>query len=91
MPNISIKMLEGRTHAQKEKLAKDLVEVLSRDLGADKHWITCTIEDYSAEEWQDVFKTEIADKPEDVVKKARVRPENFIIINGLYKKSGLPP
>lgn len=69
MPHISVKMLEGRTQAQKEKLAKDLVEVLSRDLGADKHWITCTIEDFDAQEWQSVFKTEIADKPNDVVYK----------------------
>ena len=69
MPHISVKMLEGRTQEQKEKLAKDLVEVLSRDLGADKHWITCTIEDFDAQEWQGVFKTEIADKPNDVVYK----------------------
>lgn len=67
MPNISVKMLEGRSQAQKEKLARDLVDVLSRDLGADKRWITCTIEDYDAQQWQDVFKTEIADKPDDVV------------------------
>lgn len=67
MPNISVKMLAGRSQAQKEKLAHDLVEVLSRDLGADKHWITCTIEDYDAEQWQNVFKTEIADKPDEVV------------------------
>ena len=70
MPNISIKMLEGRTEEQKQKLAKDLVEVLSRDLGADKHWITCTVEDFDAQEWQDVFKTEIADKPKSVVYKS---------------------
>ena len=67
MPNISVKMLAGRSQAQKEKLARDLVDVLSRDLGADKHWITCTIEDYDAEQWQKVFKTEIADKPDEVV------------------------
>ncbi|MCX4314596.1 MAG: tautomerase family protein [Clostridia bacterium] len=69
MPHISVKMLEGRTKAQKEKLAKDLVEVLSRDIGADKHWITCTIEDFDAQQWQDVFKTDVADKPSDVVYK----------------------
>lgn len=67
MPNISVKMLEGRSQAQKEKLARDLVDVLSRDLGADKRWITCTIEDYDAQEWQEIFKTEIADKPDEVV------------------------
>lgn len=69
MPNISVKMLQGRTEAQKKKLAQDLVEVLSRDLGADPYWITCTIEDYDAQEWQDVFKTEVADKPDEVVYK----------------------
>lgn len=79
MPNISIKMLAGRTQAQKEKLANDLVEVLSRDLGADKHWITCTIEDYDAQEWQNVFKTEIADKPAEVVfKKPEYDPADLL-------------
>ncbi len=79
MPNISVKMLKGRTQAQKEQLAKDLVEVLSRDLGADKHWITCTIEDYDAQEWQDVFQTEIADKPPAAVfKKPEYDPKDLL-------------
>lgn len=79
MPNISVKMLEGRTKEQKEKLARDLVEVLSRDLGASTHWITCTIEDYSAEEWQDVFASEIAGKPDSVVyKKPEYDPKDLL-------------
>lgn len=79
MPNISIKMLEGRTQAQKEKLARDLVEVLSRDLGADPYWITCTIEDYDAEQWQGVFRTEIAEKPDAVVfKKPEYDPKDLL-------------
>ncbi|MCH5162947.1 MAG: tautomerase family protein [Clostridiales bacterium] len=79
MPHISIKMLEGRTQAQKEKLAHDLVEVLSRDIGASTHWITCTVEDYDAEQWQDVFKTEIADKPDAVVfKKPEYDPKDLL-------------
>ncbi|MCH5161232.1 MAG: tautomerase family protein [Clostridiales bacterium] len=79
MPNISVKMLAGRTQAQKEQLAKDLVEVLSRDLGASKYWITCTIEDYDAEQWQEVFKTEIADKPDSVVfKKPEYDPKDLL-------------
>lgn len=79
MPNISVKMLKGRTQAQKEQLAKDLVEVLSRDLGADKHWITCTIEDYDAVEWQDVFQTEIAQKPSAAVfKKPEYDPKDLL-------------
>lgn len=79
MPHISIKMLKGRTAAQKEKLARDLVEVLSRDLGADPHRITCTVEDYDAQEWQTVFKTEIADKPSEVVyKKPEYDPADLL-------------
>ncbi len=79
MPNISIKMLAGRSEEQKKKLAKDLVEVLSRDLGASPHWITCTIEDYDAEQWQEVFKTEIAEKPPEVVfKKPEYDPKDLL-------------
>lgn len=79
MPHISIKMLEGRTEEQKQKLAKDLIDVLSRDLNADKHWITCTIEDYDAEEWQKVFKTEIKDKPNATIyKKPEYDPSDLL-------------
>jgi len=43
------------------------------------HYVTCTIEDYSAAEWQKVFKEEISDKPADkVFKKAEYDPKDLL-------------
>ena len=43
------------------------------------HYITCTVEDYTAEEWQDVFKTEVAEKPQEkVYKKAEYDPKDLL-------------
>ena len=56
MPHISVKMLEGRTEEQKRRLADALVKTLTQELGCSAHYVTCSIEDYDARQWQDVFK-----------------------------------
>ena len=63
MPHISIKMLEGRSEEQKKRLAAAMVKTLTQELHCSEHYVTCTVEDYSAKEWQKVFKDEVADKP----------------------------
>lgn len=79
MPHISVKMLQGRTEEQKEKLAAALVKTLTQELHCSEHFVTCTIEDYNAREWQDVFKTEISDKPAaKVYKKAEYDPKDLL-------------
>ena len=47
MPHISVKMLQGRSEAQKEKLAAALVKTLTEQLGCSDHYVTCTVEDLS--------------------------------------------
>ena len=69
MPHISVKMLEGRSEAQKKKLAAALVQTLTKELHCSEHYVTCTVEDFDAREWQDVFKSEVADKPANIVYK----------------------
>ena len=79
MPHISVKMLHGRTEEQKEKLAAALVKTLTQELHCSEHFVTCTIEDYNAREWQDVFKTEVSDKSADkVYKKAEYDPKDLL-------------
>ncbi len=78
MPHISVKMLEGRTEEQKKKLSQALVKALTKELGCSEHYVTCTIEDFNAKEWQDVFKEEITDKPEKVYKKAEYDPKDLL-------------
>ena len=53
--------------------------LLINDLCAfNKEDITATIEDFTAEEWQDVFKEEITDKPDKVYKKPNYDPKSLL-------------
>lgn len=79
MPHISIKMLEGRSEEQKKRLAAAMVKTLTQELHCSEHYVTCTVEDYSAQEWQRVFKDEVADKPAAAVyKKAEYDPKDLL-------------
>ena len=78
MPHIGIKMLEGRTEEQKAKAAEAVKNALSQSLGMSDHYITVTIEDFNAQEWQDVFKTEITDKPDKVYVQPKYDPKSLI-------------
>lgn len=79
MPHISVKMLEGTSEEQKKRLAAALVRALTEELHCSDHYVTCTVEDYSAVEWQTVFQREIAEKPVHVVyKKAEYNPKSLL-------------
>ena len=63
MPHISVKMLE----------------TLTTELHYPSNNVTNKIKDYSAAEWQKVFKEEISDKPADkVFKKAEYDPKDLL-------------
>ena len=78
MPHIGIKMLQGRTEEQKKKAAEAVKNALSESLNMGDHYITVTIEDYNAEEWQEVFKNEITDKPDKVYVKPNYDPKSLL-------------
>lgn len=78
MPHIGIKMLEGRTEEQKKKAAEAVKNALAQSLNMSDHYITVTIEDFNAEEWQNVFKSEITDKPEKVYVKPKYDPKSLL-------------
>lgn len=78
MPHISIKMLEGRTEEQKKKAAEAVKNALAQSLNMGDHYITVAIEDFNAEEWQEVFKAEITDKPDKVYVKPNYDPKSLL-------------
>ena len=78
MPHISIKMLAGRTEEQKKKAAEAVKNALAESLNMGDHYITVDIEDYTAEEWQEVFRTEITDKPDKVYVKPNYDPKSLL-------------
>lgn len=78
MPHISVKMLKGRTEAQKEKLAQELAKTLKNVLGVGDTHISVSVQDYTAQEWQDVFRQEITDNMPNVRIKPRYKPEDLL-------------
>lgn len=68
MPHIAVKMLEGRSEEQKLRLAEALQKTLTETLGTSETWVTVSVEDYSAKEWQDVFAKDIAGNAHTVIK-----------------------
>ena len=62
MPHISIKMLKGRTEEQKEKVANALADALVSSLGCSRRHVSVTVEDYTPQQWQEVFEQEITKK-----------------------------
>ena len=64
MPHVSIKMIKGRTEAQKEAAAEAVKEAIVKSLGAPAAVVSVSVEDFTPQQWQDIFKAEITDKPE---------------------------
>ena len=78
MPHISVKMLVGRSEEQKTRLAAALVKTLTEQLGCSDHYVTCTVEDFNAREWQDVFQKDIEEKQASLYKKAEYDPKSLL-------------
>lgn len=78
MPHISLKMLQGRTEEQKQRASAMLVEALKEALGVSDVHISCSIEDYTPQEWQEIFKEEITDKEENLYKKPAYDPKSLL-------------
>lgn len=70
MPHIQIKLLEGKTEEQKQKLAKELVIAAQKviELGDDS--FSVAIEDFSRDEWKnDVYPNDIMGRKDKLYKK----------------------
>ena len=77
MPHISIKMLKGRTDEQKNIATDKVADALCEALGCSKKHVSVSVEDFTAQEWQDVFAKEIADN-ENILKKPEYDPKDLL-------------
>lgn len=79
MPHISVKMLAGRSEEQKKRLSAALVKTLVQELHCSEQHVTCTVEDYTPEQWQKVFREEVSEKPAEVIyKKPEYDPKDLL-------------
>ena len=61
MPHITLKMLKGRTDAQKQAAAEKLAAALVDAIGCNPTHISVSVEDFTPEEWQEQYRTEVAE------------------------------
>jgi 4-oxalocrotonate tautomerase len=71
-------MLNGRTEEQKKKLSEALSQAVQNVLNIVDMHVSVTIEDYSAKEWQEVFKEEITNKEKFLYKKPEYDPKSLM-------------
>ncbi|WP_215226174.1 tautomerase family protein [Echinicola shivajiensis] len=53
MPHIQIKLLEGKTEAQKQALADEVIKAAQKVIGYGDESYSVTIEDFTLKEWKD--------------------------------------
>ena len=61
MPHITLKMLKGRTDEQKQAAASKLAAALVDAIGCNPTHISVSVEDFTPEEWQEQYRTEVAE------------------------------
>lgn len=77
MPHIIIKMLEGRSEPVKALCVSKVAEALKEAAGIPDCYISVSVEEYSAQEWQDVFAKDIKDNP-TVIKAPEYDPKDLL-------------
>lgn len=68
MPHITIKMLKGRTEEQKRQAAEKLAAALVDTIGCTPCHVSVSVEDFTPEEWQQQYQTEVAENQNLVLK-----------------------
>lgn len=61
MPHITLKMLKGRTDAQKQEAARKLAAALVDAIDCNPTHISVSVEDFTPEEWQEQYRTEVTE------------------------------
>jgi 4-oxalocrotonate tautomerase len=70
MPHFQIKLLQGKTEEQKQKLAEEVVKAAQSVIGYGDESFSVTIEDFTFEEWKNkVYPNDIIGRKDILYKK----------------------
>lgn len=69
MPHFQIKLLEGKSEEQKQRLAEEVVKAAQKVIGYGDESYSVTIEDFSFDEWKNqIYPKEIVGRKEVLYK-----------------------
>jgi len=69
MPHFQIKILEGKSQEQKERLTKEIIQAAQKVFGMGNESYSVSIEEFSLDEWRnDVYPNSIMSNKEILIK-----------------------
>lgn len=69
MPHVILKIAAGKSDVQKQEIADALTNALTKVIECEDKFVSVAIEDIEIADWMSkVYKTEILDKPELIVR-----------------------
>jgi 4-oxalocrotonate tautomerase len=75
MPHVIVKLVVGRSDAQKAKIAEEVTKAVMATANCAEKAVSVSIEDIAAEDWVEaVYKPDILARPETLVKKPGYDP-----------------
>jgi len=77
MPHVVIKTISGPSKDELQKAAEQIGEIVNKTLGKPKKYISVSVEEYSYDEWEDVYKQYIEGKDNVLVKPGYIDPLTF--------------
>ncbi|MCL2642870.1 MAG: tautomerase family protein [Candidatus Bathyarchaeota archaeon] len=68
MPHIVIKTFSGSSQKQLQEAAEQIVAVVNKTMDKPKEYISVSVEEYSFDEWKNVYNEFIKDKNNVLIK-----------------------
>ena len=77
MPHIVIKTIKGPSQAQLQDAADQISAIVNKTMGKPEKYISVSVEEYSFDEWEDVYNDCIKGKDNLLVKPDYTNPKTF--------------
>ena len=77
MPHIVIKTISGPSQEQLQEAAKQISAIVNKTMGKPEKYISVSVEEYSFDEWENVYDEFVKNKDNVLVKPGYSNPKTF--------------
>lgn len=77
MPHVTIKILEGRSEPVKALCVAKVAQAIREATGTPDKYISVAVEEFTPEQWQEVFHNEIENNP-NIIKSPNYKPQDLL-------------
>ena len=77
MPHIVIKTISGPSQQQLQDAAEQISSIVNKTTGKPEKYISVSVEEYSFDEWENVYNEFVKDKDNVFVKPGYSNPKTF--------------